>query len=83
MIVSKYSLFVDPSKSPIDAYIKTKDKAYVDNEWRTAVDIIEAVDYIKSSGMPNVISVTGHPELLLNYCKEIGIDITSKILIHG
>ena len=80
MIVSKYSLFVDPSKSPIDAYIKTKDKAYVDNEWRTAVDIIEAVDYIKSSGMPNVISVTGHPELLLNYCKEIGIDITSKSL---
>jgi hypothetical protein len=83
MIVSKYSLFVDPSKSPIDAYIKTKDKAYVDNEWRTAADIIEAVDYIKSSGMPNVISLTGQPELLLNYCKDIGIEITSKILIHG
>jgi hypothetical protein len=83
MIVNKYNLFVDSNKSPIDAYIKTKDKIYVNEEWETSKDISEAYEFIKKKGMPNSISITSKDESLVEYCILKELDITSKILIHG
>ena len=83
MIVNKYNLFIDTNKSPIDGYIKTRDKVYINEEWETTQDVEDAYNFIVKKGMPNVISMKGNPNDLLEYCKKKELNITSKILIHG
>lgn len=83
MIVNKYNLFIDSSKSPIDGFIKTRDRVYINDDWETSKDVEDAYNFIVKKGMPNVISIKGDPNHLLEYCKEKELNITSKILIHG
>ena len=54
MIVNKYNLFIDSTRSPIDGYIKTKDKTYLNGEWETTSDINQAYDFVLKKGMPNL-----------------------------